>query len=240
MLTKKITAMLTIVIISVLLVGCGEKKETSTTDTKSTDSKTTDTKTTTTITKTDTVNSIQTQTTEKKDSSMEKNKSLEKTDQTKSSNGDIVKMETTMGTIKIKLYSDKAPLTTANIKKLVNQGFYNGIIFHRVIDGFMIQGGDPTGTGTGGSKEVVQDEFAPGLKHSKPGMLSMANRGPNTGTSQFFITLAATPWLDGKHAIFGEVIDGMDVVNKIGKVKTGPNDKPVTDVKMTKVTLTDK
>lgn len=240
MLRKKITAMFTIVIISALLAGCGEKKETSTTDTKSTESKTTDTKTTTTITKTDTVKSIQTQTSEKKDSSMENNKSVEKTDQTKFSNGDIVKMETTMGTIKIKLFSDKAPITTANIKKLVNQGFYNGIIFHRVIDGFMIQGGDPTGTGTGGSKETIQDEFGTGLKHSKPGMLSMANRGPNTGTSQFFITLAATPWLDGKHAIFGEVIDGMDVVNKIGKVKTGPNDKPVTDVKMTKVTLTDK
>ena len=171
---------------------------------------------------------------------METTKTIEKSDQTKSSDMNIVKMETTMGTIKIKLFTDKAPLTTANIKKLVNQGFYNGLIFHRVIDGFMIQGGDPTGTGTGGSKEVVPDEFGPGLKHSKPGILSMANRGPNTGTSQFFITLAATPWLDGKHAIFGEVIEGMDVVNKIGKVKTGPNDKPVTDVKMTKVTLTDK
>lgn len=240
MLRKKITAMFTIVIISALLIGCGEKKETSTTDIKSTESKTTDTKTTTTITKTDTVKSIQTQTTEKKDSSMEKNKAVEKTDQTKSSSGDIVKMETTMGTIKIKLYTDKAPITTANIKKLVNEGFYNGILFHRVIDGFMIQGGDPTGTGAGGSKETIPDEFGPGLKHSKAGILSMANRGPNTGSSQFFITLAPTPWLDGKHAIFGEVIEGMDVVNKIGKVKTGPNDKPVTDVKMTKVTLTDK
>lgn len=240
MLRKKITAVFTIVIISALLVGCGEKKETSTTDIKSTESKTTDTKTTTTITKTDTVKSIQSQTTEKKDSSMEKNKAVEKTDQTKSSSGDIVKMETTMGTIKIKLYTDKAPITTANIKKLVNEGFYDGILFHRVIDGFMIQGGDPSGTGAGGSKETIPDEFGPGLKHSKAGILSMANRGPNTGSSQFFITLAATPWLDGKHAIFGEVIEGMDVVNKIGKVKTGPNDKPVTDVKMTKVTLTDK
>lgn len=240
MLRKKITAMFTIVIISALLIGCGEKKETTTTDIKSTESKTTDTKTTTTITKTDTVKSIQTQTTEKKDSSMKKNKAVEKTDQTKSSSGDIVKMETTMGTIKIKLYTDKAPITTTNFKKLVNEGYYNGILFHRVIDGFMIQGGDPTGTGAGGSKETIPDEFGPGLKHSKAGILSMANKGPNTGSSQFFITLAATPWLDGKHAIFGEVIEGMDVVNKIGKVKTGPNDKPVTDVKMTKVTLTDK
>lgn len=235
MLRKKITGMLALVIISALLAGCGEKKETTTTE-----SKTTESKSTTTVTKTDTSKTTKIQTSEKKDSSMETTKTIEKSDQTKSSDMNIVKMETTMGTIKIKLFTDKAPLTTANIKKLVNQGFYNGLIFHRVIDGFMIQGGDPTGTGTGGSKEVVPDEFGPGLKHSKPGILSMANRGPNTGTSQFFITLAATPWLDGKHAIFGEVIEGMDVVNKIGKVKTGPNDKPVTDVKMTKVTLTDK
>ncbi|MBL8007789.1 MAG: peptidylprolyl isomerase [Ignavibacteria bacterium] len=158
----------------------------------------------------------------------------------KTADGNYVIMETTMGKIKIKLFTDKAPVTTANFKKLVNQGFYNGIIFHRVIDGFMIQGGDPTGTGTGGSKETIQDEFGPGLKHSKAGMLSMANRGPNTGTSQFFITLAATPWLDGKHAIFGEVVEGMDVVNKIGKVKTGPNDKPVTEVKIVKATVSDK
>lgn len=235
MLRKKITGMLALVIISALLAGCGEKKETTTTE-----SKTTESKSTTTVTKTDTSKTTKIQTSEKKDSSMETTKTIEKSDQTKFSDMNIVKMETTMGTIKIKLFTDKAPLTTANIKKLVNQGFYNGLIFHRVIDGFMIQGGDPTGTGTGGSKEVVPDEFGPGLKHSKPGILSMANRGPNTGTSQFFITLAATPWLDGKHAIFGEVIEGMDVVNKIGKVKTGPNDKPVTDVKMTKVTLTDK
>ncbi|HMS35370.1 MAG TPA: peptidylprolyl isomerase [Ignavibacteria bacterium] len=169
---------------------------------------------------------------------MDNNQTAGTTD-TKSS-GDIVNMETTMGTIKIKLFTKEAPITTTNFKNLVNEGFYNGIIFHRVIDGFMLQGGDPTGTGTGGSKVTIQDEFAPGLKHSKKGMLSMANRGPNTGTSQFFITLAPTPWLDGKHAIFGEVIGGMDVVEKIGKTKTGPNDKPVTDIKMTKVTLTDK
>ena len=104
----------------------------------------------------------------------------------------------------------------------------------------MIQGGDPKGTGTGGSDKTIQDEFGPGLKHSKAGMLSMANRGPNTGTSQFFITLAPTPHLDGKHAIFGEVIDGMDVVKKIGKVKTGQGDRPETEVKMTKVTMVDK
>ncbi len=163
-----------------------------------------------------------------------------KDDRTSSSEGNIVYMETTMGNIKIKLFTKEAPITTANFKKLVKDGFYNGLIFHRVIDGFMIQGGDPTGTGTGGSKETIKDEFGPGLKHDKKGMLSMANRGPDTGTSQFFITLAATPWLDGKHAIFGEVVEGMDVVENIGKVKTGQNDKPVTDVKMTKVTLIDK
>ncbi|MBK8550090.1 MAG: peptidylprolyl isomerase [Ignavibacteria bacterium] len=154
--------------------------------------------------------------------------------------GDFVNMETSMGMIKIKLFTKEAPITTANFQKLVNEGFYNGIIFHRVIDGFMIQGGDPTGTGTSGSKVTIQDEFGPGLKHSKKGILSMANRGPNTGTSQFFITLAPTPHLDGKHAIFGEVVGGMDVVEKIGKTKTGPGDKPATDVKMIKVTLSDK
>jgi cyclophilin family peptidyl-prolyl cis-trans isomerase len=146
-----------------------------------------------------------------------------------------VKFETTMGNFKVKLFSDKAPLTTDNFRSLVEKGFYDGIIFHRVIDGFMIQGGDPTGTGRGGSGKTIQDEFGPGLKHSKEGILSMANAGPNTGTSQFFITLAPTAHLDGKHAIFGEVVDGMDVVKKIGKTKVGPGDKPETEVKMKKV-----
>jgi cyclophilin family peptidyl-prolyl cis-trans isomerase len=156
------------------------------------------------------------------------------------STGNIVKFETTMGTFKVKLYTDKAPITTKNFIDLVNKGFYNGIIFHRVIDGFMIQGGDPTGTGRGGSGVTIKDEFGPGLKHDKKGILSMANAGPNTGTSQFFITLAPQPHLDGKHAVFGEVIEGMNIVEKIGKVKIGPNDKPVEDVKMTKVTMTEK
>jgi peptidyl-prolyl cis-trans isomerase A (cyclophilin A) len=161
-------------------------------------------------------------------------------DVSKKSDGNMVMMETSMGKIKIKLYTDKAPITTGNFKKLINEGFYNGIKFHRVIDGFMIQGGDPSGNGTGGSKETIKDEFGPGLKHNKKGILSMANRGPNTGSSQFFITLAPTDWLDGKHAIFGEVVEGMDVVDKIGKVKTGPNDKPEKDVVMTKVYMLDK
>ncbi|MEO8665477.1 MAG: peptidylprolyl isomerase [Ignavibacteria bacterium] len=161
-------------------------------------------------------------------------------DDGKKSTGKMAVIETNMGTIKIKLYTDKAPITTANFQKLISEGFYNGQIFHRVIDGFMVQGGDPTGTGTGGSKEVIKDEFGPGLKFDKKGILAMANRGPNTGTSQFFITLAPTPWLDGKHAIFGEVVEGMDVVDKIGKTKTAQGDKPVSDVKLIKATLSDK
>ncbi len=142
-----------------------------------------------------------------------------------------------MGDVKIKLYLDKAPITAGNFKDLVEQGFYDGIIFHRVIDGFMIQGGDPTGTGTGGSDKVIPDEFGEGLKHNRKGILSMANSGPNTGRSQFFITLVPTPHLDGKHAIFGEVVEGMDVVEKIGKVETDARDKPIKDVVMTKVTM---
>jgi cyclophilin family peptidyl-prolyl cis-trans isomerase len=238
MVRNKIVSIFAFILITVLLFGCGEKKETTTTE--KTESKTTENKTTTTTntTKTDTSKTTQTQTTEKKDTTME-SKTTEKED-SKKSTGNIAKIETNMGTIKVKLFTDKAPITTANFKKLVNEGFYNGIIFHRVIDGFMIQTGDPTGTGTGGSKEIIKDEFGPGLKFDKKGILAMANRGPNTGTSQFFITLAPTAWLDGKHAIFGEVIEGMDVVDKIGKTKVGPNDKPVTEVKMTKVTLTDK
>jgi len=151
----------------------------------------------------------------------------------------VAVMETTMGTIKIKLYTDKAPITTQNFIDLVNKGFYDGIIFHRVIDGFMIQGGDPTGTGMGGSDKVIKDEFGEGLKHNKPGILSMANAGPNTGSSQFFITLVATPHLDGYHSVFGEIVEGMDVVYAIGKVKTGQMDRPIEEVKMTKVTISE-
>ncbi|MDI6737869.1 MAG: peptidylprolyl isomerase [Nanoarchaeota archaeon] len=141
-----------------------------------------------------------------------------------------VMLETSMGNIKIQLFDDKVPVTAGNFKKLVNDGFYNGVIFHRVIDGFMLQGGDPTGTGMGGPGYKIQDEFHPSLTHSKAGILSMANAGPNTGGSQFFITLAATPWLDGKHAVFGVIIEGMDVVANIGKTPVGAQDKPRTDV----------
>src|SRR3989344_988125 len=149
---------------------------------------------------------------------------------TQSTSNTIVIMQTNMGIMKIKLYDDKAPITTDNFKKLVNNGFYNGLIFHRVIKGFMIQGGDPEGLGTGGPGYMIKDEFSPSLKHSKKGILSMANSGPNTGGSQFFITLVPTPWLDNKHSVFGEVIEGLDVLDEIGNVETGANDKPVKDV----------
>jgi cyclophilin family peptidyl-prolyl cis-trans isomerase len=145
--------------------------------------------------------------------------------------------ETSMGTFKVELFSDLAPKTAQNFIDLAEKGFYNGVIFHRVIDGFMIQGGDPTGTGSGGPGYAIPDEFGPGLKHDKPGILSMANAGPNTGGSQFFVTLVPTPWLDGKHAIFGAVVEGMDVVEAIGKTKTGPGDRPAVDVVMKSVVV---
>lgn len=149
-----------------------------------------------------------------------------------------VLLETSMGNITIRLFDGNAPVTAANFKKLVQQGFYNGTIFHRVIADFMIQGGDPTGTGTGGPGYTIKDEFSSALKHSKAGILSMANTGqPNTGGSQFFITLAPTPWLDGKHAVFGEVIGGMDIVEAIGKVQTNANDRPLKDVVIEKATI---
>ncbi|HWQ60819.1 MAG TPA: peptidylprolyl isomerase [Negativicutes bacterium] len=145
--------------------------------------------------------------------------------------------ETSMGTFKAEIYGDKAPATAKNFVTLSNKGFYNGLIFHRVIDGFMIQGGDPNGNGTGGPGYTIPDEFDKDLRHASEGILSMANAGPNTGGSQFFITLKATPHLDGKHAVFGRVTEGMDVVRAIGKVKTGANDKPVTDVVIKKITI---
>ncbi|MBS1494192.1 MAG: peptidylprolyl isomerase [Bacteroidetes bacterium] len=149
----------------------------------------------------------------------------------------IAQLETSLGTIKIKLFTQEAPLTSQNFIDLINKGFYDGIIFHRVIDGFMIQGGDPTGTGMGGSGKIIPDEFKTGLSHGKPGIVSMANAGPGTTSSQFFITLTPQGRLDGGYSIFGEVIEGMDVVSAIGKVKTGLNDRPVEDVKIIKATI---
>jgi len=140
-----------------------------------------------------------------------------------------------MGTIVAEMFEDKAPKTTENFISLVNKGFYDGVVFHRVIDGFMIQGGDPTGTGMGGPGYQIPDEFGPGLTHDDEGYFSMANAGPNTGGSQFFITLAPTPWLDGHHAVFGKVVDGIDVVRKIGVAKTDFRDRPVNEISMEKV-----
>ena len=148
-----------------------------------------------------------------------------------------VTIETNHGTIVAEMFMDAAPKTAGNFIELAKKGYYDGIIFHRVIDGFMLQGGDPTGTGRGGPGYTIPDEFGAGLAHTEAGLFSMANSGPNTGGSQFFITLAATPWLDGKHAIFGKVTVGLDVVKAIGKLKVGPGDRPVEDVVMTKVTV---
>lgn len=152
----------------------------------------------------------------------------------------VAEFDTSMGKFKVELYEDKAPVTAGNFIKLVEKGFYNGVIFHRVIAGFMIQGGDPTGTGRGGPGYTIQDEFNPDLKHTSEGMLSMANAGPNTGGSQFFVTLAPTPWLDGKHAIFGKVIEGMDVVKQIGATQTDQYDRPATPVVINKITILQK
>ena len=127
----------------------------------------------------------------------------------------IATIDTSRGTIKLKLHDDKAPNTVANFEKLAKQGFYNGLKFHRVIENFMVQTGCPQGTGTGGPGYKFADEFHPDLRHTGPGMLSMANAGPNTNGSQFFITHVATPWLDGKHSVFGQVVEGQDVVNAI-------------------------
>ncbi len=145
---------------------------------------------------------------------------------------------TSMGTFEIELFEDKAPKTTANFISLAEKGFYDGLIFHRVIDDFMIQGGDPKGNGTGGPGYTIPDEFHPDLRHDSAGILSMANAGPNTGGSQFFITLTKTPWLDGKHAVFGKVVRGMDVVKQIGHVETF-NDRPFVDVVIKKITIID-
>jgi peptidyl-prolyl cis-trans isomerase A (cyclophilin A) len=154
-------------------------------------------------------------------------------------------LKTSMGEIIIHLFREQAPKTVENFiglatgakewqepgtGKMVKRPLYDGTIFHRVIPGFMIQGGDPTGTGRGGPGYKFADEFSPQLRHSKPGIVSMANAGPNTNGSQFFITLAPTPHLDNKHSVFGEVFKGQEVVEKIARTSRGPNDRPITDV----------
>jgi len=160
--------------------------------------------------------------------------------------------QTNKGQFKVKLFADKAPKTVENFVSLAQgtkefvdpktgqptkKPFYDGLIFHRVIKDFMIQGGCPLGTGTGGPGYRFGDEFHPELKHNKPGILSMANGGANTNGSQFFITTVPTPWLDNRHAIFGEVVEGYDIVDQIGKTKTGPMDRPVEPIVIEKVTI---
>jgi peptidyl-prolyl cis-trans isomerase A (cyclophilin A) len=160
---------------------------------------------------------------------------------------------TSEGAFTIQLFEHEAPNTVANFVglaegtkeftdpktgKKATRPFYNGLTFHRIIDGFMIQGGDPLGTGTGGPGYTFRDEFHSKLRHTKPGILSMANAGPGTNGSQFFITLAATPWLDNRHSVFGEVVEGMDVVQKIGSVPTSkPGDRPLKPITVESVEI---
>ena len=159
---------------------------------------------------------------------------------------------TSEGNFTIRLFDQEVPNTVANFVGLaegtkewtdpktgqkVKRPFYDGLIFHRVIKDFMIQGGDPLGSGMGGPGYKFADEFNPKLKHSKPGILSMANAGPNTNGSQFFITLVPTTWLDNKHSVFGEVVSGLDVVEKIGKTATGANDRPVKPITVQSVKI---
>jgi peptidylprolyl isomerase len=140
----------------------------------------------------------------------------------------LVKLETNMGTITIAL-APEMPITAGNFESLVKKGYYDGVIFHRVINGFMIQGGDPTGTGRGGPGYVIKDEFTNKNRNDR-GTISMANAGPNTGGSQFFINLVNNNFLDGKHPVFGKVVEGMDIIDKIAKVKTDSSDRPVQNV----------
>jgi peptidylprolyl isomerase len=152
------------------------------------------------------------------------------TDGTIETGGIKVLLKTSMGDITLQLYEDM-PITTGNFQKLVEKGFYDGTVFHRIIDGFMIQGGDPTGTGRGGPGYAIKDEFTSHNKNSR-GTIAMANAGPNTGGSQFFLNLVDNNYLDKAHPAFGKVVEGMDVVDKMGKVKTGSMDRPVKEVKI--------
>ena len=149
-----------------------------------------------------------------------------------------VMLETTEGDIVIELYKDM-PITAGNFEKLVKKGFYDGVIFHRVIEGFMIQGGDPTGTGMGGPGYKIKDEFSDNEEHNmnKKYTIAMANAGPNTGGSQFFINLKYNEQLDGVHPVFGVVVDGMDVVEAIGSTETNSNDKPLEEVRIIRASI---
>ena len=153
------------------------------------------------------------------------------------SNKSIMVLETSKGTIKVALDDEKAPFTTTRIKELINQEFYNGLTFHRVIPGFVIQGGDPNGNGTGGTGQVIKDEFNNGLKHDKAGRIAMAHAGPGTADCQFYITLAPLPQLDGQYTVFGEVIEGMDVAQAIASVPRDARDKPLEPIVIIKATL---
>jgi peptidyl-prolyl cis-trans isomerase A (cyclophilin A) len=157
-------------------------------------------------------------------------------------NETFAQFDTTMGSFKVKLHADKAPKTVENFVSLAEgsktgKPFYDGTVFHRVIPNFMIQGGDPEGTGRGGPGYKFADEFHPELKHTKPGILSMANAGPNTNGSQFFVTVAATPWLDNRHSVFGEVVEGYDVVQKISEAPRNSQDRPNTEVRLNSVKI---
>jgi peptidyl-prolyl cis-trans isomerase A (cyclophilin A) len=164
----------------------------------------------------------------------------------------FAKFVTTEGNFTIRLFDEQAPNTVANFVGLAEgtkewtdprtgqkstAPYYDGIVFHRVIDGFMIQGGDPLGKGIGGPGYEFADEFHPSLRHDRAGILSMANRGPNTNGGQFFITLGPTPHLDNRHSVFGEVVDGLDVVKKIGRARTDGRDRPTPDITIQSVTI---
>ncbi len=146
-------------------------------------------------------------------------------------------IETSMGAMTVALFDGRVPNTVANFMHLASTGFYDGLKFHRVIADFMVQGGCPKGDGTGGPAWEIADEFVDELKHDSAGILSMANAGPNTNGSQFFITLVPTPWLDGRHTVFGKLVGGLDVLERIGAVKTDGRDRPTQPVTVEKVTL---